>query len=69
MIISDLDHLQVVSESSEVEGGNSANARAYADSLARGWWSYAWTFTNTDTYTDYYTAAASSVSNSSASSY
>jgi hypothetical protein len=75
MIISDLDHLQVVSESSEVEGGNSANATAYADSLAFGsswwWWdgAYASTFTDTNTFTDYSTAAASSVSSSSASTY
>ncbi|MEQ9551541.1 MAG: hypothetical protein RIM23_18285 [Coleofasciculus sp. G3-WIS-01] len=69
MIISDLEHLQVVSESREVEGGNSANAGAFADSLARGFWSYVSTFTETNTYTDYSTSAASSVSSSSASTY
>jgi hypothetical protein len=76
MIISNLDHLEVVVESSELAGGNSAYATAYADSLARGY-TYYWpwygasasTFTDTDTYTDYSTAAASSFSNSSASTY
>jgi len=77
MIISDLEHLQIVSESRDVEGGNSANATAFADSLARGSFDYyyywegasASTFTETNTFTDYSTAAASSVSNSSASTY
>ncbi|MEQ9373105.1 MAG: hypothetical protein RIG63_29405 [Coleofasciculus chthonoplastes F3-SA18-01] len=79
MIISDLEHLQVVSESREVEGGNRASARAFADSLARGSFDYyyyyygegasASTLTETNTFTDYSTAAASSASNSSASTY
>ena len=77
MIISDLEHLQIVSESREVEGGNSASARAFADSLARGSFDYyyywegasASTLTETNTFTDYSTAAASSASNSSASTY
>ncbi|MEQ9613417.1 MAG: hypothetical protein RLN61_00015 [Algiphilus sp.] len=78
MIISDLEHLQIVSESRDVEGGNFASARAFADSLARGSFDYyyyygegasASTFTETNTFTDYSTAAASSASNSSASTY
>jgi hypothetical protein len=75
MIISDLNYLEVVTESSEIEGGSykkkyyysDAKAKAYADAAAIGGkYNTAYTKTYADAYTAPYFASASSYSKASA---
>lgn len=77
MNISDLNHLEVVAEEANVEGGyyygyQSANAyaNAYANSIAIGSNPNASTYTSTNTFVEgNYVAGGSSVSNSGASTF
>ena len=67
MFIQDLNHLEVVSEASNIKGGRSAFADAFSNAYASGRnFAASYTYTFTDAYVSRRSAGASS--NSSASS-